>query len=66
MKSIILSLISSLIFSLTIVAQSQITVTPGDFSGFEISQPLDVYLHQSDSSYIQISGKNIEAKKNQY
>ena len=63
MKSIIFSLLSSLLFSLTIVAQSQITIAPGDFSGFEISQPLDVYLHQSDSSYIQINGKNIESKK---
>ncbi|MCK5857365.1 MAG: DUF2807 domain-containing protein [Bacteroidales bacterium] len=63
MKTIILNLSLLIIFNISAFAQSQITLSTGDFTGFEIDQPLDVYVHQSDSCYIQLKGANIDAGK---
>ena len=49
--------------SLIINAQSKITINTGEFTGFEINQPLDIYIYQSESNYIQVKGNNIEKNK---
>ena len=63
MKRILLSL---LIISAAIIntkAQNKIQISTSDFSSFEINQPLDVYIHQADSSYIELKGNNVNADK---
>jgi hypothetical protein len=63
MKTIILNISLLFLFSFSTYAQSQVTLKTGEFTGFEISQPVDVYVHQSDSCYLQLKGDNIEANK---
>ena len=48
------------LISIAVSAQSQITIKTGDFSSFEINQPIDIYIHQSDSSYIEVKGNDIQ------
>ncbi len=62
MKKIYLSLIT-IILSLNLIAQDKAIIKTTDFTKIRISQPLDIYLHQSDSSYIMLLGKNIDSKK---
>jgi len=45
------------------MAQNGVIIKTGPFTSFEISQPLDVYIHQSDSSYIELKGSDVDANK---
>jgi hypothetical protein len=51
------------LFSIAAMAQNGIAIKTGPFTSFEISQPLDVYIHQSDSSYIELKGSGVDADK---
>ncbi|RLD68042.1 MAG: hypothetical protein DRI84_00875 [Bacteroidetes bacterium] len=62
MKTIYTSLII-LTFSISLFAQNEASLRIEDFNRLEISQPLNIYLHQSDSSYILLQGKDVDASK---
>ena len=63
MKTTILNIIFLSIFSIATFAQNSITLNTDNFTSFETSQALDIYLHQSDSSYIQLKGTNVDIEK---
>lgn len=63
MKTQILSIIFISLFSFAAMAQNGVIINTGTFTSFKISQPLDIYLHQSDSSYIELKGSDVNVDK---
>jgi hypothetical protein len=62
MKKIYLSLIV-IILSFSLFAQNETIIKTNDFSKIRVNQPLDIYLHQSDSSYIKLVGNDLDPGK---
>ena len=49
-------------FSISASSQNYI-INTDNFNSFEINQALDVFLHQADSSYIELKGSNVNLSK---
>ena len=62
MNTRIITIVFISLFSFSAMAQNNI-INTGDFTSFEINQPLDVYLHQSDSSYVELKGSEVNLSK---
>jgi len=62
MKKIYFSLLI-IIMALNLFAQNEVRINTDNFSTLDIDQAVDIYLHQSDSSYIVLKGNNLEPKK---
>ena len=46
-----------------ISAQQSIRINTDQYTGVVVEQPLDFYLHHSDSSYIEVSGSGVQLQK---
>jgi len=63
MKRIILIIAIIAQTYLSTQAQNILEIPTSDFTSFEINQPLDVYIHQSDSFYVEIKGSHLKEDK---